>query len=1290
MDFSRFLKENSLFVGNNARTQLVDDTESVMDSLVFNYFGYLGLVKLNNKANYLNTYQKNDKTVTNVNNIGDDSNDVSLAVKLAFDAGAIKQATVTKMIRLLQEIRQKKITSDNLDEVNIRIILDEIRYTTNKPSTRVLQLLKDFHSGAVSLVVFTKKLYTLAKMKDYAPNTMEFRDLVIKGKFNTLFNDLSDIELNSPNLPSIDGAAKPIAVETQPIPKEIPKEKELPDLFFKNIFGVSSDQTFDYYLSKFNLTRETLFKNHSSKIVNWLNSHLNDFKPTMVFNQIPLFGSHPDGAKLLSIIINNEIKTFAANGDIDGFLKRVASTKNYLQIGADLLDRKDMTTALEYCRQLTKAFYEKKVDTCAYNINDIFKLGTEAESLFNSLTEYTLKKGEMYYQYENQFIGDTFNKRFSIGLTSRILDERKLLKTYRKDFSQYIEKAFGPNSSSGDKTSLDVTKEAFDKADQKLKDAFQNIFNYQFGKIIGIDIISDWVESIKELSYVDIERPKDLIKPDISETDTQDLKKVADRLIKELSDDELIYKFKCLIGFFAFDRNGRSHEKWFNKNVELTYELINQGKLINDSIFFSLSTNNDSCEKALKVFDKNLNNYKDLIENTSFMQMNTYLMNFGYRSQDNINKFFEWISQLQNSGRISLKNVQYYRKFLVSSSYNFYLPFMKIDNFGILEEFQAASEIAATDYFDDYMQWLFNNQREILKYYVKLYEQEASFKRPEYIKYIDEKNITDKIIQNFVNNIWPAMWPNKIAVDVKYYKSKKMQDALVKYVLDLKKLDVPPKNMHFYMVPILPLLTAEQFNEEVKDISKSGNDIPNAFLKMTSWIPDVLADLIDRISKKPELTENIDAEVFNELIKIGDIKDDAVNDHVRNQLAELARKVKINDESKIDVLLSKLQTKMRGYLIKYLVGAELGEVASKEIFRDDVPIKPYEKLDENRIAQILKYNKVSPDTKLVNKVKSSNDINKLILDFTANINEIKATLVEGTPEYFERKTIEYDVFNRYRHGKIAPKILREFDVNLPNQLKLYNKFLTDNEGVEIMDPVFHGTGSIAASMILRYGFAVISSNDSLVVSRMLGNGIYFSTVIDKVSQYTSDYGYTRGIGTKGYIFRMKAALGQLGKDYDSAGVIDNETASPEWVVFHPEKQLLIYKAFEVEIVTKDTIDKLKKKHNINEATAVEIKTFKEFLRESESELYKHATTFTFIDGNIPISKEKFIPFEEFNAKNFGNHVRLETSQLGPMVTIYHNDLNSQAFCVRYTSEFMHQKELKNFLNLLQNRVIINN
>ena len=174
----------------------------------------------------------------------------------------------------------------------------------------------------------------------------------------------------------------------------------------------------------------------------------------------------------------------------------------------------------------------------------------------------------------------------------------------------------------------------------------------------------------------------------------------------------------------------------------------------------------------------------------------------------------------------------------------------------------------------------------------------------------------------------------------------------------------------------------------------------------------------------------------------------------------------------------------------------------------------------------------------------------------------------------KRLTVEFESRNSHKHGTYF-EVLRAFDVNIPVQASEWVDFANEKEGKEnkVMSPVYHGTGSIGASMILRYGFAVVESTDKSVVGRMLGDGIYFSDVVDKVAQYIGDIGYSRGIGTKGYIFEMDAQLGEQWVDHQSAGVpnatYQKEVVSPEWAVFKPNGQLRIRRAYEVQLISKN-------------------------------------------------------------------------------------------------------------------------
>jgi hypothetical protein len=235
MNFSDYLQENSLFGGkdNATKDQVMEDNEKIMNSLVFNYFGFLGLVHLNSKSGFLKTYQQSDK-ISGLNSITDESNDVALSMKLALDAGCIKQSSAIRMTKILQQIKQKKLDGETLTDVMVRSLLDDIKYTTFKPSPRLLMVLKDFHSGTISLPIFTKKLYILSKQKDYTNETLEFRTLVIKGQYLKLFTEVSDSELTSSNVPSstspVNAATGKPEIATQSLAHP---DKQVDAFFFK-------------------------------------------------------------------------------------------------------------------------------------------------------------------------------------------------------------------------------------------------------------------------------------------------------------------------------------------------------------------------------------------------------------------------------------------------------------------------------------------------------------------------------------------------------------------------------------------------------------------------------------------------------------------------------------------------------------------------------------------------------------------------------------------------------------------------------------------------------------------------------------------------------------------------------------------------------------------------------------------------------------------------------------------------------------------------------------------------
>lgn len=401
-------------------------------------------------------------------------------------------------------------------------------------------------------------------------------------------------------------------------------------------------------------------------------------------------------------------------------------------------------------------------------------------------------------------------------------------------------------------------------------------------------------------------------------------------------------------------------------------------------------------------------------------------------------------------------------------------------------------------------------------------------------------------------------------------------------------------------------------------------------------------------------------------------------------------------DSKVgEALFGKLSPDDKKIITKNVIANKFVAVTRDALAGDHIPIKPLVDLDEKRILDILKYNNIKvPRAPKIDDNATLTDVMAKTLK-KSDINELAVTEVPKTAEELEQMSVEYDAFNRYRHGNIAAKIVRAFDVKIPIQDAGYDawtaKMAAEGTNSKIMRPVFHGTGTVAASMILRYGFRVIKASDPSVAGRMLGDGIYFSNVIDKVSQYMSDGRMTRGLGAKGYIFEMEASLGQYGRDFKAAGpgtgYSETSVISPEWAVYNINEQVKIYRAYQCELIDKDGMAELKSKHGINESTtAVGIKHFKGFINEAlGGKMRPNKVVYIFMDGTIPVSKMKAVEFEDFDPKKFGAHVHRDQSGSGPTVQFDTNGPGG-VFCIRYTNQFMHDgKEIDKFIALLNEK-----
>ena len=312
-----------------------------------------------------------------------------------------------------------------------------------------------------------------------------------------------------------------------------------------------------------------------------------------------------------------------------------------------------------------------------------------------------------------------------------------------------------------------------------------------------------------------------------------------------------------------------------------------------------------------------------------------------------------------------------------------------------------------------------------------------------------------------------------------------------------------------------------------------------------------------------------------------------------------------------------------------------GETAYIEAIKDDLykhPIKPDFPLTHERIRDILKYNNI-PIRITTSKgiVKTLDDINKAVMASLGKVGDLKIAEPKVTQADLDRETIRINKFRNNKHGNTGIKVLKVFDVEFPGNKARIEAFRKQYPKDGTLMPVFHGTGTVAASMILRNGFQIIPSKDQSIAGRMLGDGIYFSNISNKAVQYVGDKGggITREHGRKGYIFEMEAEIGIQGQHYRAMGLGNDHIRSPEWAVYDPDNQLRIYRAYYVQIVDMAEIKAIAEQYGekLNEST-MKVR-FEDFLFETKQG--NTMSTFWFMSGSIPTSMTQATEFEEYRA-----------------------------------------------------------
>ena len=379
-------------------------------------------------------------------------------------------------------------------------------------------------------------------------------------------------------------------------------------------------------------------------------------------------------------------------------------------------------------------------------------------------------------------------------------------------------------------------------------------------------------------------------------------------------------------------------------------------------------------------------------------------------------------------------------------------------------------------------------------------------------------------------------------------------------------------------------------------------------------------------------------------------------------------------------------------LIEESLGLIAKDVALSKVLmsiKDDPSgIKPLYNLSPMDVKNIIRFNDI-PAPRAVKRRVGESPIEYLNRIKAPTLERIAVEAMPDDAETLARQSIEYHRFNSGKHGKIFVKFLKSYNYNAKN-IEAFEQFRKDlgGRGIDnnVFEHAFHGTGSAVAPMILRGGFKVIKSKDGIKAGRMLGDGIYFSNVLDKVASYVGDMntnnnGYGRRYGTRGYIFEMDALLGVRGEDYQSAGISGATSGvsviSPEWCVVDPNKQLLIKKVHLVEITSMKELDRIAAKlgSGMIGENVMEIKTFKKYIANKTTTI-RASYVFVFRDGKIPLLDGTAVSYEDFEETA---NIKKYMTQYGPAVEMTGEGLDEpRYFDVLSTTTFMADATSANF------------
>lgn len=1227
--------ENSIYTNDQEKEAFVSNKQHVATAFWVNLLGMFGLFAFSSKKGLMKTYFQDDLYLR-LTTISDQNKDLSLLVKLYYEAGGLPMDAANKLTKMLVLIKQRAITSKNFDHVLFKEIVSDMRYQTVRPIPVVLNLVKAFVEDGAPLQTIGKEMFYLTKTrkKEILPFAGEFYEIA-----KQYIAQMGSIpRLNE--LKTVDDS-QPASSEPEKEPEQVTAAQKVQDntpAFAQRISGYANSQVSNF-VPTFNAANplKDILKKEIEKV---------EEKASKEFNAQDL-PSTPDSEMKVFNKPDKELNLEYASSSIDTEFQQYI--KKFIDEGIFNHDK----FLLGIRREVSKEFFNWLIsglnNTIPKNARelDVVLVNYDYETISNFIVaaidsirgskQVSDMLDGVYFRsfaLSHSFTMDQYF-RFMSGDASTYLANYRTAEYFAPIFSKFFLKSLQlDNGASINKFKTTVKGDGFQKI---VLGALNSVLNGDNPKFDQAEILLNYVISNGfDLGY-QFSNFRDNNNIDAISNFSEEFKqKWKDYPVKDMHG-------KCYFGYIT---SGQFKKILDEKTYEGVYKWLP---------FYDMDTNSDEFYEFAKALPSN---------KIEFAPKNSSLKIRGVVNED-WNKVVvrilsestnphDKIKLLENSGEMNKQTMQE-----IVAHYLQLEDDMKANNPKIRydKEFKApiyyaldkliAYEGALDDVYELIPEWVdlaIDETVYNLRYNNFLYSE----KNPE---------LNEKLLKNGFGSI-------------KVFENAKLDftdtDSIFTLVNSMytEHVDAMMKRPD----AVEAFKSAELWNRLFQKYDDSGGTLRNP--NMTGMF-ERIGDQLDFDGLSREFKNSLTSEASDDRFEAGrlsprllvkamkqsDVRNSTVNAILRNQFSfskqipddladdfyqELKRREMVSIPAAI-ALPNRVFNKLYDEAIKMQYPkAEWDKVKLDKFnamamrgYRDKLSetILPIEfDITDSHMEKIVEYNNIdfSSIYDLSQELPDSVDLSEM------KITDLNIQLSSNSEAFVRGETKRINGYNSRRHGGIGLRVIESHDVHVPTQIdavRLKKEILQrDGHPLNEMEPVFHGCGAIAANMILKYGFKVIPEGAPSHTGAMLGNGIYITNVLDKAAQYVKtdhpdDNNFGRRTGIIGYLFEMYAVLGQPVKDFSEGGTgsvndFKPHLVSPEWCLHDHENQLVIKRVHRVERVDIESVDQL------NESARM--KSFDDFIFEETKESGRKELTVILVRDQVTKEMEK----------KFGKNVKL--------------------------------------------------